>query len=102
MATKQAVKRDGLKLLTIMVPDGVDIDIPDEADIIHEQTLDLDEPNLSTTGNSYKAADGVVQGEDAPTATVRIDGKVVKAPLTIRTMAFLSKKAVDKAMARAK
>lgn len=102
-ATQKAASTD-VKVLTILIPadDRDDVELPDSADIIHEMVLDLDEPELSTSGNSYKAAFGSAAGDDAPRANVRIEGKVLELPLTIAVNAYFSKKAVDKAMRRGK
>ena len=101
VTTKAEPKAEGLTLLTLLMTDSEReaLDLDDDC-IIHEQSVDLDEPNLSGSGNSFKLADATVNGEDAPTATARIDGVVVKAPMTIRTMAYISVKAVDKARGR--
>lgn len=101
---KGTTKAQGLRLVTLLCNDGEADEIvkglDDDVQVLHDMTIDLDEPELSGTGNSYKAAFGSLGGQEAPQATIRIDGKVVKVPMTVAVNAYFSKKAVDKARAR--
>ena len=101
---KTATKAPEMRLITLLCGEdeakalvkGLDEDVQ----VLHDMSIDLDEPDLSGSGNSYKAAFGSLGGVDAPTATIRIDGKVLTVPMTVAVNAYFSKKAVDKARAR--
>ena len=93
---KNGTTDTGLMLVTLLLP-AADVKELDADSIIHQSRIDLDEPELSSTGNSFKAAYAAVAGNEAPMASVRIEGKVVKVPMAITHNAYFSAKAVEKA-----
>lgn len=104
MAKATTAKAPEMRLVTVLCS-GDDADalvkgLDDDVQVLHDLSIDLDEPDISGSGNSYKAAFASLGGTDAPQATVRIDGKIVKVPMTVAVNAYFSKKAVDKARAR--
>lgn len=103
MATKQRAKAEGLRVVTLLMEADTDLDIPDGVETLLDAPLDLDEPDESSSGNSFRLAQGSFADPNAPIIVKAVvDGKAIECPIAGQTVVYLTKKAVDRAQKRAK
>lgn len=96
---KAAAKRaEGTRVVAFLVDNQTEIDIPDDADLLVDMVLDNDEPDESSSGNSYKLGYASFADPNAPhIVQARVGGKVLTAPIGGQLLVTLSKKAIDRA-----
>jgi hypothetical protein len=98
VSQKPAARVEGTRVVAFLIDNQMDLDIPDEADMLADALLDNDEPDESSSGNSYKLRYVSFADPNAPhMVAARVKGKTLTAPIGGQLLITLSKKAIDRA-----
>ncbi len=102
VAEKASKRAEGTRIVCLLVDNQMELDIPEDADILADILLDNDEPDESSSGNSYKLGYASFADPNAPhMGAARVKGKSLTAPLGGQLLVTLSKKAIDRASRKA-
>lgn len=99
--TKGNVKDKAPRAVAFLLPGGTDLDdldLPEEAVTLADMPLTLDEPPVSSSGNSYNLGGTQFADPNRPTIVKAVvDGKLIECPIGGQFIVYLTKKAVERA-----